>query len=325
METSAAIAVVIPMYNAQETVARVILSIPPFVRKIYVVDDGSQDSSAKQVEATGDQRVVLIRHSRNHGVGAAMLTGYHRAWQDGMDVIVKMDADDQMDATFIPALVAPILRGVADYTKGNRFLHLRKLREMPRVRRFGNIGLSLLAKIASGYWTVFDPTNGFTAIHREMVPLLLEGDVDHGFFFEISVLTELGLHRARVQDVFIPARYPKTGSHLSELKTLATFPGKLFRRALRRLWVQYVVRDFGLVSLFFLAGLTLSITGTTFGAYHWIRSALTGTVTPPGTVMLASLPLIVGFVLLLHSVLLDVLNEPKEPLQGHLNSLRTRD
>lgn len=314
MSKNITLAAVIPTYNASTTIGRVISATAPFVDLVIVVDDGSTDDSAAIVERAATEKVRLVRHTVNCGVGAAVLTGYRTALELGADVIVKLDADDQMDPSFIPELVRPILRGEADYVKGNRFLHLTQLRQMPAVRLIGNLGLSLLVKIASGYWSIFDPTNGFTAIHRQLLPMLLNGDVDHGFFFEISMLTELGLHRAAVRDVYIPARYPNTGSHLSELRALLTFPAKLFKRAARRFWVQYVVRDFGLVPLFAAAGTSLILAGSGYGAYHWVHAASANMVTPPGTVMLAALPILLGFLLVLQALLLDVMNEPRNPV-----------
>ncbi|MDW7967651.1 MAG: glycosyltransferase family 2 protein [Thermoanaerobaculum sp.] len=310
---------VIPTYNAERTIAKVIRAIDYPVTAIYVVDDASQDSSVEVVRSLNDPRVVLLRNESNQGVGGATLAGYRQAWEDGAEIVLKMDADDQMDPQRIPELIAPIIAGEASYTKGNRFLHLTQLKQMPGLRLFGNFGLSLLTKAASGYWTIFDPTNGFTAIHRSLIPYLLEGRIDKRFFFEISVLTELGLHRAVVKDVYIPARYPNASrSHLSEVKALFTFPLKLFRRFFRRLWVQYVVRDFGLVSVFSLAGSMLVAAGGSYGVYHWAHSSVLNQPTPPGTVMLSALPVLMGFLLLLQALVFDVLNEPRLPIQRNL-------
>ena len=156
-----------------------------------------------------------------------MLTGYAEAHRLGAEIVVKMDGDGQMDPAQLPALIAPIVRGEADYAKGNRYLHARQLRSMPLLRRLGNLGLSFLTKLASGYWNIFDPTNGYTAIHAALIPLLNKEDIGRRYFFESSMLLELSLLRAVVRDVYIPARYGDETSHLSILKTLRQFPPAL--------------------------------------------------------------------------------------------------
>ena len=167
---------------------------------------------------------------------------------------MKMDADGQMDPRYLPALIDPIVRGRADYTKGNRYVHARQLRSMPFLRRIGNLGLSFLTKLASGYWSLFDPTNGYTAIHAAVIPMLNEEDIGRRYFFESSILLELSLLRAVVRDVYIPAQYGDQTSHLSEAAILMEFPQRLLRRFLRRLWIQYFVRDFSIASLYLTAG-----------------------------------------------------------------------
>lgn len=314
------VAVVIPALNAEETIDAVIKGLPPFVDRVIVVDDGSHDQTAARVQALADPRVTLIRHDQNRGVGAAVLTGYREALRQGASVVVKMDADGQMDPTYLPWLIRPILEGKADYTKGNRFLHLRDLKEMPWLRRLGNFGLSLLTKLATGYWQIFDPTNGYTAIHRELIPLILNGRISPRFFFESSLLIELALNRAVVRDVYIPARYPSVRSHLSEFRALISFPPRLLLGFLRRVWVQYVVRDFGVISLLGTSGLLMLFSGLIFGAYHWHQSALAGRVTPAGTVMIAALLVILGAQALFQALLLDVLNVPKDPIHPELAS-----
>ena len=158
------IVVVIPAYRAEKFIIKILSGIPPFVSNIVVVDDCSPDRTAELVYAFNDSRICLVSHETNQGVGKAMLTGYCKALELGAKIIVKMDSDDQMDPAYLVPLIAPILTGQADYTKGNRFLHANELKAMPFIRRIGNAGLSFLTKAASGYWNLFDPTNGYTAI-----------------------------------------------------------------------------------------------------------------------------------------------------------------
>ena len=308
------VAVVIPAYRAERQIAAVLAGIPESVSLIFVVDDCSPDGTARVVAESmrRDPRISLVRHEVNQGVGGAMLTGYREAHRLGADIIVKMDSDGQMDPRYLPALIAPLVRGEADYAKGNRYLHARQLRSMPLLRRIGNVGLSFLTKLASGYWSLFDPTNGYTAIQAVLVPLLDEQNIARRYFFESSMLLELSLLRAVVQDVYIPALYGEETSHLSELDTLIHFPAALMRGFRRRLWTQYFVRDFSIASLYSGAGLLLLATGTAFGAVHWYLSVRFGATASTGTVMLAALPVIMGFQFLLQTVGLDIQGQPDQ-------------
>ena len=314
------IAVVIPSFQAAQHIRRVIAGIPPFVSHIVVVDDCSSDETAALVarDAANDPRLVLVRHTVNQGVGGAVLTGYQQALDLGAEIIVKMDADDQMDPAYLLPLIAPILNGEADYTKGNRFLQTRELRAMPLARRIGNLGLSFMTKVASGQWPIFDPTNGYTAIHAAIVLLLEQAAIDRRYFFESSMLLELGLLRAVVRDVSIPARYQDEPSYLSKRKAFLEFPRRLLRGFCYRLWLQYFVRDFTGVSVFLIIGLAFLLWGGGFGAYHWYLSSRTGVVTTTGTVMLAVLPVILGIQLLLQAMITDIQNAPVRPLHRDL-------
>jgi dolichol-phosphate mannosyltransferase len=321
----ARITVVIPAFQAAQHIRRVIAGIPPFVRHVIVVDDCSTDETAVLVsrDSAEDPRLVLVRHTANQGVGGAVLTGYQTALDLGADIIVKMDADDQMDPAYLLPLIAPILRGEADYTKGNRFLRTRELRAMPVSRRIGNLGLSFLTKVGSGQWPIFDPTNGYTAIHASIVPLLNQAAIDRRYFYESSMLLELGLLRAVVRDVSIPARYQDETSHLSTRKALLEFPLRLLRGLLHRLWLQYFVRDFSAVSAFLVAGLALLLWGSAFGAYHWFLSGRAGTVASTGTVMIAVLPIILGIQLLLQATIADIQNAPVLPIHRDLTFIES--
>ena len=309
------VAVVIPAYQAAATVPHVIAGVPAFVRHIVVVDDGSGDATGRVVRDLHDPRVDLVAHERNQGVGAAVMTGYERAVALGAEVIAKMDADGQMDPDHLLALITPIVIGKADYTKGNRFLHARELRAMPGRRRFGNAGLSFMTKLASGYWGIFDPTNGYTAIHASLVPLLAEAPIGKRYFFESSMLLSLSLLRGVVRDVYIPARYPLgSKSQLSESRAALQFPWRLLRGFLRRVRLEYFVRDFTAVSLYLVFGFVLTLFGLIWGVWHWALSAQVGVPATTGTVMIAVLPIIVGVQLLLQALTLDIANVPSEPV-----------
>lgn len=308
------VAVVIPAFRVAQHIEQVVRAIPGFVSDVIVVDDASPDDTARIVEGIPDPRVRLLRHEQNGGVGAAMITGYRHALELGADVVVKMDGDGQMDPRYLIPLIEPILAGEADYTKGSRFFYTRQLRQMPLVRRIGNLGLSFLTKASSGYWDVFDPTNGYTAVHRRVLEVLDWHNIDRRWFFETSMLIELSLVRAVVRDVQIPAKYADEHSSLSAAGALMRFPRKLLGSFFRRLWLQYFVREFSPVSLFLTAGLPLAVFGFLWGAVHWVQSVRTGTTASTGTVMVAVVPLILGFQLLLQAVSLDIQNTPKVPL-----------
>jgi hypothetical protein len=242
-----------------------------------------------------------------------MITGYRHALELGADIVVKVDGDGQMDPTYLIPLVEPILAGEADYTKGSRFFYTRQLRQMPFVRRVGNLGLSFLTKASSGYWDIFDPTNGYTAVHRRVLEVLDWHNIDRRWFFETSMLIELNLARAVVRDVQIPAKYANERSSLSATGALVRFPRKLLGAFFRRIWMQYFVRDFSPVSLFLVSGTFLSLFGILWGLAHWVRSSQTGIEASTGTVMIAVVPLILGVQLLLQAVSLDIQNTPKVP------------
>lgn len=302
------IAVVIPCYGVERHIASVIRSIPDRYDPIVAVDDCSRDRTAEVIEALGDPRVVLVRHERNRGVGGAMKTGYDEAMRLGADVCVKMDGDGQMSADDLGPLVAPLLAGVADYAKGNRFVDRRALRAMPRARLLGNALLSFANKAASGYWNMLDVTNGYTAITTRMLRRVVFGQLAERYFFESSMLIELNILGARVADVEMPARYGDERSSLRIGQVLRTFPRLLVRGVLRRFYWRYIIQDFGVVSICALLGLPLLLFGVVFGAVNWAHSLRTGGTASAGTVLLAALPVILGVQLLLVALVLDVMS-----------------
>ena len=253
-----AIGAVIPSYRVRDQVLGVIASIGTEVRRIYVVDDACPQQSGKWVEEQcRDQRVRVLYNSVNLGVGGATMTGYRQAIADGLDVVVKIDGDGQMDGSLIPRLVDPVLRGEADYVKGNRFFDVDSLGSMPRVRLFGNSMLSLVSKAASGYWDIMDPTNGFTAVHTAVLRLLPLDKIDRRYFFESDMLCRLNTVRAVVVDMPMEAVYLGGPSSLNSRRVAAEFPGKYLWRFLVRLFYNYILRDFNAGTIQFLAGLLL--------------------------------------------------------------------
>jgi glycosyltransferase involved in cell wall biosynthesis len=302
---------VVPAHNEESHIGHVIKSMPEFVDHILVIDDCSEDKTSASAEATCDERLVLMRPEKNQGLGGAMLLGYRRALEMRGDVIVKMDGDGQMSPDHLPALLDAIVESGYDYAKGNRFLAGSSLSEMPRHRLLGNVVLTFLTKLASGYWHVFDPQNGYTAIRRDALSVLRLDAIHRGFFFENDMLVHLNFFGFRVKDVPIPARYGDEQSDLKVLNVGVTFPALLVRRYFYRIYQKYVLRDFSPIALFLFLGMILFFWGAFFGIYLWIKSYLTGQATLTGTIMLALLPLILGFQLLLQAIVLDIQETPK--------------
>lgn len=317
------IAVVIPCYRVVGRVGPVLATIPPEVRRIYCVDDACPEGSGDHIEQLAtDPRVVVLRHPFNQGVGGATMTGYRQAVADGATVVVKIDGDGQMDPRQLHRLVTPILDGRCDYAKGNRFFDIGVLTAMPGMRLFGNLVLSFLSKLSSGYWNVFDPTNGYTAIHAEVIKLLPLDKISQRFFFESDLLFRLYLLRCAVFDIPLPAHYGEEKSNLSIPRVIVPFLLGHGRNLLKRLLYVYFLRDFSVASVELVAGVGLSLFGLLFGAIHWYVSASEGAFASAGTVMVSALPLILGFQLLLAALNFDVASVPRHAIHP---LLRGRD
>jgi dolichol-phosphate mannosyltransferase len=319
VENKMRVAVVIPSYKVKRHILDVIAGIGPEVETIYVIDDCCPEDSGRYVESScRDGRVRVLIHEENQGVGGATLTGYRQAIRDGADVVVKLDGDGQMAPGYIPTLIAPILNGSADYTKGNRFYYLEGVQQMPLVRLLGNAALSFIAKFSTGYWDIFDPTNGFTAVHSKVVERLPLEKIDKRYFFESDMLFRLNTIRAVVMDVPISARYADEDSNLNVFRSIPEFAFKHMRNSIKRIFYNYYLRDFSAMSLELLLGLIALIMGISCGSIAWIKSVRTGVVATSGTVMLAALPTLVGIQLLLSFLAADSGSVPKIPLHKRL-------
>jgi glycosyltransferase involved in cell wall biosynthesis len=313
------IAVVIPCYRVQGKVVDVIARIGPEVSAVYVVDDGCPEKTADLVEReVRDPRVHVIRHGENRGVGAATLTGMQAAADAGATILVKLDGDGQMDPGLIPKLVMPIIRGRADYTKGNRFFAPEMLHRMPAVRMIGNGMLSFLMKISSGYWTIFDPTNGFIALHVAVFRLLPLSKIAPGFFFESDLLFRLSTIRALPVDVPLQAIYDDERSNLRIRQVILPFIWYLTRNFTKRIGYTYFLRDFSIGSIYLLSGFPIFLFGVIFGSVEWIAHVRAGVAATAGTVMVGALPVIVGFQLLLAFLAYDVAMVPRTALHPFL-------
>jgi len=254
------IAAVVPAHNEETQIGRVIETMPEFVDKIIVVDDRSRDNTAGVVgryEET-DERVVLIRHDVNQGVGGAIATGYKWARDHEYDVAVVMAGDGQMDPADLPALLDPIVNGEADYSKGNRLLDGSVFREMPKIRYLGNAALSMLTKIASGYWQVADSQNGYTAINLAALKRIRWDEMYKRYGQPNDLLVKLNVHGFRVTDVYMkPVYNVGERSGISIPRVTLTIGWLLLRLFLWRVKEKYIIRDFHPLVFFYLLGFGL--------------------------------------------------------------------
>ena len=312
--TKPIVAVVIPCYKVTAHIVQTLGEIGPEVSYIYIVDDACPDGSGKLVEReVKDPRVKVIFHAENQGVGGATVSGYRAALASDAQIVVKLDGDGQMDPALIKDLIAPIVTGRADYTKGDRFDSLTGLSKMPGIRLFGNAGLTLLTKISTGYWNITDPTNGYTAIHRDALQAMPLAMLSKRFFFESDILFRLSIYRAVVWDVPMIARYGNEKSNLSIVKTLWEFPWKHFKNFHKRLFYNYYLRDISAASIELPLGMLLWWFGVFSGLGALNSSLPNGIAASTGTVMIAVVPLILGFQLLLAFVSHDVSSVPTRP------------
>lgn len=310
------VAVVIPSYKVTRHILSVIKSIDSRCDAIYVVDDKCPDGSGRLVqEQCADPRVKVIFHEQNAGVGGAVISGYRQALADQMDIVVKIDGDGQMDPSLLRDFIAPILAGEADYTKGNRFYDLRNVSRMPMIRIFGNAVLSFLTKLSSGYWNLFDPTNGYTAIHRHALSQIDTDRLSRRYFFETDMLFRLNLARAVVVDIPMDAKYEDEVSNLKISKILFEFLGKHVRNFTKRIFYNYFLRDMSAASFELSLGALLLIFGVVFSIYHWAHSYSLNISTPTGTIVVGMVALLSGLQLVLAFVNHDVQAVPRRPLQ----------
>jgi dolichol-phosphate mannosyltransferase len=313
------IAVVIPCYRVNGKVVELIARIGPQVSLIVVVDDACPERVGELVRReVRDPRVRVVIRDSNGGVGAATLAGMAAAVSEGADIVVKLDGDGQMDPSLIAKLVRPIQRGEADYVKGNRIFAPENVQGMPTTRLIGNSALSLLTKVSSGYWSVTDPTNGFVAMHAAVFSFLPQRKIAERFFFESDLLFRLNLLRARVVDIPMHAIYGTEKSNLSVPRVILPFLFRHLRNMFKRIAYLYFVRDFSIGSLYLVVGLPLMAFGVVFGLYEWLHHARLNIEASAGTVMLAALPLILGFQLLLSFVAFDIANSPRTPVYPRL-------
>ena len=314
------VAVVIPCYKVSKNLKSVLNEIGPEVTSIYCVDDNCPEESWKVAEsiANNDSRIRVIRREKNGGVGAAVISGYKAALEDDADIIVKIDGDGQMSPKLVPKFIKPITENRADFIKGNRFYDLKSISGMPFVRIFGNSMLSFINKLSSGYWDLFDPNNGYTAIHAKVLKLIPLEKLNERFFHEADMLFRLSTVRAVVKNIPMDSVYDDEKSNLSILNILVTFPYLHLNRTAKRIFYNYFLRNFNIASLYFILGIFLSIFGFWYGINSLIELSKSNMTASAGTVMLAAMPIIIGNTYLVGFLAYDMQDTPKDPIHRDL-------
>jgi glycosyltransferase involved in cell wall biosynthesis len=289
------VAVVVPAYQEQELVVETLRGIPDFVDRIYLVDDASPDETAARARALADPRLEVIVHERNGGVGAAIVTGYGRAREERIDVTCVMAADNQMDPSELASLAGPVARGEVDYAKANRLFTGEAWTLIPRSRYLGNAVLSLLTKIASGYWHVADSQAGYTALSLSALDRLDLERVYRRYGFPNDMLVHLNVISASVRDV--PSRPIYGVGERSGIKIHAVAPRiawLLFKGFWWRMKEKYVIRDFHPLVFFYGLGTLMTVVGLLLGIVVAVSRIFFGNEITTPTIVLVALLLISG-------------------------------
>jgi glycosyltransferase involved in cell wall biosynthesis len=300
------VGVVVPAFDEETLIAATLGGIPPLVDRIFVVDDGSSDRTAERAREVGDPRVEVLTHERRSGVGAATLTGYRRAMAEGLDVVVVMNGDNQMDADDLPTLVEPVARGELDYSKANRLSTGQAWQLIPKTRFFGNAILSMLTKIASGYWHVADSQSGYTVISRTMLEQLDLDRVYTQYGFPNDMLVHLNVWNARVRD--FPSRPIYGVGERSAMRYRHVVPRiswLLLKGFFWRLWEKYVKRDFHPLVFFYVMGFIATVAGVGLGLVV-VAFRIAGDSIPVATVVLVAVLVISGLQFTLFAMWFDM-------------------
>lgn len=312
MYKGATIAAVVPAYKEERMIGRVVETMPEFVDHIVIVDDCSPDGTSDVVRGIDDARVTLIRHEENQGVGGAIMTAHRAAMDLGADVNVVMAGDAQMDPEYLPQLLDPVTDGGFGFSKANRFFAPESFKGMPGYRVFGNIVLSFFTKVSSGYYNLFDPQNGYTAVRTSVLNRLPLDRIAKRYSFENDLLIHLNIAQVPATDVPIPAVY---GDEVSSIRLSKVVPELLHRLTVgfwTRIWYRYVLWSFSPIALMLFLGLALFLLGA--GISIWVMFQIAGSVVATAaTVMLAALPLMIGTQLLISAMQLDIQATPSQP------------
>jgi glycosyltransferase involved in cell wall biosynthesis len=304
------IGVVVPAYNEEKLIGRVIQTMPDYIDVIVVVDDASQDGTSQVLRESLSQmsdRLRLIRHETNQGVGGAIATGYKWCRDHEVDVAVVMAGDAQMDPADLPTLLAPIVEDRADYAKGNRLFTGDAWNQIPRVRYLGNSAMSLLTKMASGYWHVADSQCGYTAINAKALKMLDWDQMYKRYGQPNDLLVRLNVFNFRVCDVPVQPVYnigEKSG--IKPLRMIPRLSWLLFKLFLYRMWQKYVIRDFHPLVFFYMMGVGLSVPGVLFGLYLFFYRLFVGPIVAPTSALFAVFLFVTGLQSLFFAMWFDM-------------------
>lgn len=307
------ISVFVPAFNEENFITKTLNTIPAYVDLIVVVNDNSKDKTKEKIIACAkkDKRIVLIDQKINGGIGNSAMLAHAYSALKKCDILALMAGDNQMDPRYLSMLLNEIIVNNYDYAKGNRFFHQKDLKSMPKMRNIGNIFVTFITKFSTGYWSISDPLNGYTALRVEAFTKLNPEDIASRFDFEVSMLLELSLLNARVKDVFIPAQYGNEESDINYIIDSWRVLRTLIKGYIKRIIYKYTLFNFYPISLFYLSGYFLILIGLLFGGYVTFFSLILKHVATPATVMLSVVPFTLGFQLILQAIVLDIQNEPK--------------
>lgn len=310
-------AVIIPAYNEEKLIGETLKSLPSFLDRIYVIDDGSKDKTSEIVESISksDSRILCLQHKTNKGPGAAVVTGYKKSLEEGIDITAVMDGDNQMSPKYLSFMLDPIVNGTADYTKGNRLSNPSYRTGMKKWRLFGNTILTFLTKIASGYWRLIDPQNGFTAVSKKVLSSISLDDVYPWYGYLNDLLVKMNVYNFRVVNISHPAKYGKEKSKIKYGRYIIKVSWLLLSDFIWRLKMKYIILSFHPLVLFYIAGTIITPAGLIGGVYSlYYKFVLGNSLFVRG--VLSALLFIIGIQFLFFAMLFDMQFENSN---NHLN------
>lgn len=307
------VAAILPCYNEEKLIGKTIETMPDLVDMIIAVDDKSTDATWSTIQklAKKHKRVIPVHHEVNQGIGGAYVSGFETALQKDADLIFTMAGDAQCNQTYMPNMIDTLLDENLDYVKANRFVHIEELRQMPTFRRIGNTVITILTKFSSGYYSIFDSQNGYGVFKKKTLQGLPIEHIGRRYDYENTLLISLAIMGAKIKDEPVPAIYGDEQSTIPVFKTTLRALRVVWMGFWRRIYHKYVLVNFHPIALFIFGGLILGVIGALFGIYLLIERVFFSETPSSGTVMLAVLPIILGFQLLLTSITMDMNNEGK--------------
>jgi len=307
------VAAILPCYNEEKLIGKTVNTMPDFVDAIIAVDDNSTDDTWKIIQelAKKNKRVVPIHKDPNEGIGGSYISGFEYAKKHKFDLIFTMAGDAQCNQDYMPNMIDTLLDKNLDYVKANRFVHRQELKQMPTFRRIGNTVITILTKFSSGYYSIFDSQNGYGVFKLKTLESLPLEHIGRRYDYENTLLISLAIAGAKVQDEPVPAIYGDEVSTIPVFKTTMRALKVVWKGFWRRIYYKYVVVNFHPLALFLFSGLLLFLFGVCFGLYIAIDRIVNGITPSTGSVMIAVLPIILGFQLLLTTITMDMNNEGK--------------